>query len=209
MNFSRKMTSFVGISALALLMSAPGFAQMNRPATPTETPNTETPNAPAGSNTQTAPTAPTAATNLDQEFITMAAQGNNAEIQMSQLALQRATSDEVRQYAQRMIDEHTAANQQLEPIAAERGITLPTTPSSFDTAVMEKLSQVPEASFDQAYMDAQVNAHLKSAAVFRTGAQQAEDAALQNYAIALLPSIQNHLEMASQMSANYSAQQMR
>ena len=208
MNFDKKITSFIGISALAVLMSAPGFAQMNRPATPNPAPNppsNTTPNSPSS----TTPTAPTATDTFDREFITMAAQGNNAEIQMSQLALQRATDEDVREYAQRMIDEHTAANQQLEPIAAERGITLPTTPSSFDTAVFERLSQIPEASFDQAYMDTQVNAHLKSAAVFRTGAQQSEDAALQNYAITLLPSIQDHLEMASQMAENYNAQQIR
>lgn len=193
---------------------APGSTTPNPPAGTTpgsSIPGSATPNPPTGTTpNSTNPTAPAAAsTNLDREFIRMAAEGNNAEIQMSQLALQKAQSEQVRQYAQQMIDQHTTANQQLEPLAAERGIDLSTEASSFDTAVLEQLSQVPDAEFDRAYMNAQVNAHLKSAAVFRTGAQQVKDTALQNYAITLLPSIQQHLEMANQMTQNHRAERMR
>ncbi|HEY9658911.1 MAG TPA: DUF4142 domain-containing protein [Allocoleopsis sp.] len=211
MKLNPKITSFIGISALTLCVSVPAFAQMNRQTTPETTPNSATPNAPAETTpNSTNPTAPaTTSSNLDREFIRMAAEGNNAEIKMSQLALQKAQSEQVRQYAQQMIDQHTTANQQLEPLAAERGIDLSTDASSFDTAVLEQLSQVPSAEFDQAYMNAQVNGHLKSAAIFRTGAQQVKDTALQNYALTLLPSIQQHLEMASQMTPGNRAERVR
>lgn len=189
----KRLTSLVGISALTILVGVPGLSQtqINRQVSVNVAQD-----APAETDNDTAPAETTA---LDREFIIMAAQGNNAEIQTSQLALERATDEAVRQYAQRMIDEHTAANQELEPLAAERGVELPTTPSSFDAAVLERLSQVPDAEFDRAYMDTQVNAHLKSLAVFRTGAQQVEDTALQSYARTLLPTIGEHLEMARTM----------
>jgi putative membrane protein len=185
------ITSLAGISTLILFVAAPGLSQVDRPV-----PVNVAQDAPAETDDAATPAEVTA---LDREFIVMAAQGNNAEIQTSQLALERATDEAVQQYAQQMIDEHTAANQELEPLAAERGVELPTTPSSFDAAVLERLSQVPEAEFDRAYMDAQVNAHLKSLGVFRTGALQVEDPALQNYARTLLPRIGEHLEMAQAM----------
>lgn len=155
---------------------------------------------------QNSPTSDEAVAALEREFILMAAQGNNAEIQTSQLALERSQNDTVRQYAQRMVEEHTAANEQLQPLAEQRGIELPANASSFDTAVLEQLTQIPDEQFDQAYMDAQVNAHLKSLAVFRTGARQVADTDLQNYASTLLPSIRDHLEIADTMVRGNNAQ---
>lgn len=198
-NLITKITGVMGVGTLAVLMSLPALAQANRSEGAADRPLTS-------ELAQTPRPANAADAALEQEFITMAAQGNNTEIQTSQLALERSQDETIRQYAQRMIDEHTAANQQLEPLAAQRGIELPTTPSSFDTAVLEKLTQTPDAQFDQAYMDTQVNAHLKSLAVFRTGARQVAATDLQAYASTLLPSIQDHLEMASQMSQGNNAQ---
>lgn len=196
-----KIIGLMGASTLAVLISLPGFTQTTHPGSQ----DTDRPGrSEVSPNTQNTPgttdQAPVTDTTLDRKFIIMAAQGNNAEIQTSQLALERATDENVRQYAQRMIEEHTTANQALEPLAAKQGITLPNTPSSFDMAVLERLAQIPEAEFDRAYMDTQVNAHLKSLAVFRTGAQQVEDVDLQNYATTLLPTIQDHLAIARQMT---------
>lgn len=203
-NLTVKVASVLGISTFTVLAGLPSLAQMNRS-------NDVAPNAPTEMNNRggNRSMSPADVSALEREFIVMAAQGNNAEIQMSRLALERANDENVRQYAQMMIEQHTMANQNLQPIAAEQGIDLPTTASSFDTAVLETLSQVPDEQFDQAYMNAQVNAHLKSAGVFRTGAQQVEDADLRSYAARILPAVQQHLEMASQMAGNTSAQRMQ
>lgn len=200
-NLITSISGFMGLSTLAVLISLPALAEVNRP-------ENQTDRRMVLELAQNAPVVDeeTANSTLEREFIIMAAQGNNAEIQTSQVALQRSESDSVRQYAQRMIEEHTAANQQLEPLAAQQGIELPTTASSFDTAVLEKLTQVSDEQFDQAYMDTQVNAHLKSLAVFRTGARQVTDADLKNYAATLLPSIQEHLAIANEMARSNSAQ---
>lgn len=197
-----KITSVLGVSTLAVLIGLPALS-LHRPQGETNLsrlPETTSEMA------QNSSTSDQAVETLEREFILMAAQGNNAEIQTSQLALERSQSDTVRQYAQRMIDEHTAANEQLQPLAEQRGVELPTTPSSFDTAVLEQLAQVPDEQFDQAYMDTQVNAHLRSLGIYRTGARQVTDTALQNYASTLLPSIRDHLEIADAMVRGNSAQ---
>lgn len=146
-----------------------------------------------------------AAPAFDSQVITQAAQSNNAEIQTSQLALQRATSNEVKQYAQQMIDEHTAANQQLAQIAAQYGVTLPTTPPPTEAAVAQRLAQLSGVAFDRAYLEAQVNAHQRTATLFQSALPQLTEQPVRSYVSALLPRVENHLEMASTMSSAYNA----
>lgn len=156
---------------------------------------------------QTSPATQAAAPAFDTQFISQAAQSNNAEIQTSQLALQRATSNEVKQYAQQMIDEHTAANQQLAQIARQYRVTLPTTPPPTEAAVAQRLAQLSGIAFDRAYLEAQVNAHQKTATMFQSALPQLTEEPVRNYASALLPRVTGHLEMASTMSNAYNARQ--
>lgn len=142
---------------------------------------------------------------VDREFIRMAAEGNNAEIQTSQLALQKAADQSVRQYAQRMITEHTQANQRLASIAARYGVTLPTAPGPLHVAIAQQLNQLSGAQFDRAYMGVQENSHLSSAALYRTVLEQGQAADVQTYASEILPRVQEHFEMANQMSVEMRA----
>jgi putative membrane protein len=145
---------------------------------------------------------------LDREFIRMAAQGNNAEIATSQLALQKSNNQEVREYAQRMIDEHTLANQQLQPIATRYGVQLPTGVDPLSAAISERLSQLSGAEFDRAYMEAQTTAHLRTVALFQTQIAQGQAPEAKAYASTLLPNIQDHYQMANAMSNTFSAQRI-
>ncbi|HEY9879068.1 MAG TPA: DUF4142 domain-containing protein [Leptolyngbyaceae cyanobacterium] len=144
-------------------------------------------------------------TTLDREFIRMAAEGNNAEIQTSQLALQKAADQSVRQYAQQMITEHTQANQRLASIAAQYGVTLPTSPGPLQVAIAQQLSQLSGPQFDRAYMGVQENAHLSSVALYRTALDQGGAANVQAYAAEILPRVQEHFEMANRMSVEMRA----
>ncbi|NJL39209.1 MAG: DUF4142 domain-containing protein [Leptolyngbyaceae cyanobacterium RM2_2_4] len=160
--------------------------------------------------TPTRPSSPTTlsaapVSNLDQQFILMAAQSNNAEIQTSQLALERAESEEVRQFAQQMIQEHTLANQRLQQLVSEYGVNLPADPGPLNQAIAEQLSQLSGAEFDRAYMGAQVNAHLRTIALYQTQIQQGQEESLRQYATQLLPAIAEHYEMASSMVQQYRA----
>ncbi|MBE9181102.1 DUF4142 domain-containing protein [Oculatella sp. LEGE 06141] len=161
--------------------------------------------APTGATSSPSINAAASITALDREFALMAAQGNQAEIRTSQLALQRATSDDVRAFAQQMIQEHTQANQQLQQIASQRGINLPADPGPLNTAIEQQLAQLSGEEFDRAYMEAQTNAHMRTVALFRTQIGQGQDEGLRAYASQLLPNIEQHYQMASQMTPNYRA----
>jgi len=139
--------------------------------------------------------------NLDRQFFIQAAQGGMAEVQLGQLALKRAASNSVRQYAQQMINDHTRANKELMQLAAQKKVTLPKTVNQQQQAVMKKLSQLSGRNFDQAYMnEAGIRAHTEQAALYQRQAKQGQDPDVRAFATRTLPIVQKHLQMAQAMT---------
>jgi len=145
---------------------------------------------------------------LDRQFVIDAAHGGMAEVQLGQLALERSRNPQVKQFARQMIQEHTRANERLMRLATRKGITPPTTPGPKYEAAMSRLMQLSGEAFDQAYMnEAGVNAHMESAAVYQRQAGLGQDPDLKAFAATILPRVQGHLEMASEMTGYRFAQQ--
>lgn len=194
---AQRFAGVVGVAAIASLVAMPSFAQTSSPGD-TSTPTTEGMMSPDGSISDVSM--------LDEEFLTLAYQGNNAEIQSSQLALERSQNAEIRQYAQRMISEHTLANEKLTDYAAQVGIALPEqSVDLLNQAIAQRLLSLSDVEFDQAYLGAQANAHLRAISLYRTQVDQGQTPELKAYASELLPSIAEHYEMASEMLPNYAA----
>lgn len=140
---------------------------------------------------------------IDRQFIIDAAQGGIAEVRLAQLALQRSNNEDVRRFAQQMIQEHTAANRELMQLAAQKGISVPETTGSRYQAAMQRLMQLSGESFDQAYMsEAGLNGHLEGTAVYQRQAMLGQDADLKAFAARTLPRVQDHLQMAGRMTGN-------
>jgi len=95
----------------------------------------------------------------DKTFMTKAAQGGMAEVELGQLATQKGQSDDVKKFGQRMVDDHSKANDQLKSLASEKGVTLPTSLDAKDRALKDRLSKMSGAQFDKAYMQAMVKDH--------------------------------------------------
>ena len=96
----------------------------------------------------------------DQKFLMDAIMGNNAEIAMGQLALQRATNPDVKSFAQMMVDQHTAANNELMPMAQSAGMMV--TSGMIDPmhqSLASAMSQLSGADFDMAYIKSQMADH--------------------------------------------------
>ncbi|HEX8775853.1 MAG TPA: DUF4142 domain-containing protein [Pyrinomonadaceae bacterium] len=145
------------------------------------------------------------ANSADARFMMTAAAGGMAEVEMGRLALERASSDAVKQYAQRMIDDHTKANQDLMQVASTKGITLPTGPDAKHMALMERLRRTTGANFDRMYVkEAGIKDHQNMEKLFRNETIKGKDADVRAFASRTLPAVQDHLRMAREMSGTMS-----
>ncbi|WP_244329137.1 DUF4142 domain-containing protein [Tolypothrix sp. PCC 7910] len=136
----------------------------------------------------------------DRAFMTEAAQGGLAEVQLGQLASQRGANNTVKQYAQRMVQEHTQANSQLQQLAKQKGVTLPTTLNSEHQQVKQQLTKLSGRNFDRQYMNHMVQDHEKTVALFQREAQEGQDADVKAFAAQTLPILQDHLQQAQSVA---------
>jgi len=180
-------------AALALAVGSPALSQDSGsdPASPAEPQLSEQNDQPAGSEAATAST--------PQEFATMAAQSNMLEIESSRVALEKAQSDEVREFAQKMVDDHTKAGEEMTQAAAGDGVN--DVPKSLDAAHEQMLTQLEQASadqFDSQYVQMQLAAHQQAVALFSSYAEQ--QGTLADFAEKTLPTLQEHLEQVQQLA---------
>jgi putative membrane protein len=141
-----------------------------------------------------------ALSSADSEFAMKAASGGIAEVQAAQLAEQRATSPQIKQFAQRMTTDHTAANTELQQIAKQANINLPTRPAGKDAAEEQKLRELNGAAFDQAYAQGQLQDHRETVELFQKEASSGQDPALKAFSQKTLPILQQHLQMAEALN---------
>ncbi len=132
----------------------------------------------------------------DEMFVKKAAQGSKAEVELGQLALQKASSDDVKKFAQRMVDDHTKAGQELQSAVSSKGMTLPDQPDAKEQAEKERLSKLDGPAFDKAYMAHMVKDHQKDVAEFRKEANNGKDQAVKAFAFKTLPTLEDHLKQA-------------
>jgi putative membrane protein len=132
----------------------------------------------------------------DKMFAGEAAQGGLAEVEMGQLALQKGTSPQVKQFAQQMVSDHTKANQELMQLAKSQGLDLPSEVDAKHKSDMDRLQGMNGSAFDKAYMQDMVQDHQKDVADFQKQAQSGGDPALKAFAQKYLPVLQQHLQMA-------------
>jgi putative membrane protein len=209
----KKVTITTALMAVGVITSL-GYAAVAQTSRPESAPSQSTPlpNRPAPLPNQPLPNRPLPGSNsqlsaLDNQFVMDAAHGGMAEVRLGQLALQRSTNPQVKQFAQRMIQEHTQANTELMRLTTQKGINAPTDVGPKYQAAMMRLMQLSGANFDQAYMnEAGVNAHLESTAVYQRQAALGQDPDLKAFASRTLPRVQGHLEMASKMTGYRFAQ---
>jgi putative membrane protein len=136
----------------------------------------------------------------DQEFAAQAAIGGMAEVSTAQLALQRATSADVKKFAQRMLDDHSKANRELTSLATSKQIALPRTVDQKHRAMADRLARLQGAEFDREYMKGQVKDHKEAVDLFQAEADQGRDADLKAWASRTLPTLKEHLKMARDMA---------
>src|ERR1044071_100732 len=110
------------------------------------------------SNSPKAKTSP-GLTTADSHFMKKAADGGMAEVELGQLATQKASNSDVKAFGQRMVDDHGKANEQLKQLAAEKHVDLPQEPGAKHKATKARLEQLSGTEFDQAYVAEMVKDH--------------------------------------------------
>jgi putative membrane protein len=136
----------------------------------------------------------------DAKFVMMAAMGGMAEVEMGRLAAQKGASDEVRQFGQRMVDDHTKANEQLMQVASSKGMTPPATLDAKHQAEMQRLSAMSGAQFDKEYVKMMVKDHKKDVSEFQKEASRGADPDIKSFAATTLPTLQEHLQMIQRIN---------
>ena len=140
-----------------------------------------------------AATAPVQVTD-PQQFADMASSSNMFEIESSRLALEKAASEEVKSFAQHMIDDHGKAGDEMMAAAQDDGITPAPGLQPAHQAKLDELSALDGEAFDAAYIMAQVAAHDEAIALFEGFSSNGDDSALKAFAANTLPTLQQHRE---------------
>lgn len=137
----------------------------------------------------------------DREFMRKAAMGNLAEVELGDLAVQRASRPAVKDFGARMVKDHGAANADLTALARTKGVDLPTAPGPEHQAVRDRLSALRGADFDRAYMQEMVRDHTQDVAEFEKASQTASDEDVRAFAAAKLPTLREHLALARDINS--------
>jgi putative membrane protein len=140
----------------------------------------------------------------DRNFILEAAMGGMMEVELGKIAVQRGASEGVKQFGQRMVDDHSKAGEELAKLAASKGITLPTQLDEKHRNDVDKLSKLSGAEFDRAYAKAMLSDHKKDVSAFEKKSMKSDDADLKAFASKTLPTLKEHLEMAKALNGEAS-----
>lgn len=141
----------------------------------------------------------------DKAFIMKAAKGGMQEVEIGQMVSEKAQSDDVKQFAKRMVDDHTKANDELRALAQQKGVTLPSDSGAEGKAMKAKLEKLSGAQLDKAYMHDMVLDHNKDVHEFQTESKMAKDSDLKSWAEKTLPTLQDHLKQAKDVAAKTGA----
>ena len=146
-----------------------------------------------------APAAPALAA-VDTTFLNTVAGGDAGQIQMGQLAVSKAHGRAAKQFASKMVADHTAVDQQAMTLAQSKGITADATPLQMQTDMLGTLNSAKPAAFDRDYLRGQVVAAQTFLKAFQDEAANGEDADIKAFASSTLPALQQHLVLARRLA---------
>ena len=137
----------------------------------------------------------------DQEFITKAAAGGMYEVEAGKLAKAKGTSDGVKSYGEMLVNDHTAANEELKAIATSKGATIPSALPADKTRKLEKISGAKD--FDKQFVK-QVGQsdHKTDISLFEKASKNADDPEVKAFAAKTLPTLKAHKEHADGLVKN-------
>lgn len=137
--------------------------------------------------------------NTDMKFFTDTAQDGMLEVKLAQMALQQATKPEVRQMAQKLLDEHQSGNKELMALATEKNVSLPPALDSHAQSAVDDLKNESGPDFDKKYCEQLVDGHKDMVDLLEKTSKDSADPDVRAFAQRMLPTMQQHLAMAQGM----------
>ena len=132
----------------------------------------------------------------DQDFATKASAGNLAEINAHQAALDRAITADVKKHAQMMLTDHKKMDADMKALAAKKGLTLASAPREDKAKMLADMNATKQGKdWDAGYVDAQIQDHKETIALFEDGERNVQDAELKTLITTTLPKLRAHLKM--------------
>jgi len=141
------------------------------------------------------------AMSADSHFATEAASGGMTEVALGKLATEKGSSQAVKDFGQKMVDDHTKANDELKSLATSKNMMLPSAPNAKEKATIDKMSAMSGAAFDKAYVRDMVMDHKKDVALFTKEANSGTDSDVKAFASKTLPTLQEHQKMINDIAA--------
>ncbi len=136
----------------------------------------------------------------DKKFLKEVAQGGMTEVKLGKLASEKASSADVKQFAQKMVDDHTKANDQLKEVASKENVVIPDSLDAKHQSRIDKLSKLSGPAFDKAYVKDQLKDHQSDVKDFSAEAQNGADPNVRAFASSTLPTLQQHLELVKNLN---------
>jgi putative membrane protein len=138
----------------------------------------------------------------DASFMKSAAEGGMSEVELGQLAQQKASNPAVKDFGAMMVKDHTAANDKLKALAASEQVTLPDSPSLMQKASKTKLNMLSGDSFDKSYVKGMIDDHKEDIKEFQNEISEGKDPQARAFASATLPTLQMHLQKIQSIAAS-------
>ena len=135
----------------------------------------------------------------DTNFILAAAQGGMTEVTLGELTATNGMRPDVKEFGQMMVKDHTAINDDLKALAAQKGVTLPDSLDAKHQKMVDKMSALTGSEFDDAYIKGMIKAHTKDAKAFKAEAAATQDADIKSFLDKSIPVVEAHLQHVTAM----------
>jgi len=202
---AKRIARKIGIVSAPVLLAGALLAQNPGGGGGGQQPNTPSQQQPPSATVGTpGAAAPTAQNFGDQAFVTKAMEGGMAEVELGKLAADKSQSQDVKQFAQRMVNDHSQMGDKwFKPVAKEIGVSEPKGPSKKDKKLIEKLQGLSGQQFDTEYIQAMVKDHKEDLKEFQNEAQAAQDPNVKQIAEQGTKVVSQHLQMIEQIAQNH------
>ena len=185
-----------------MLGQAPGGSAGGGQMQPQQSPQSQSPNMQQQQQQmdQTGENPTNAGPAMDKAFVKKALEGSIDEVEMGKLALQKSNDDQVKEFAQKMVDDHGKMADALKPAAQQMGVKVPDGPSKGQMKKMDKMKALQGDAFDQAYIKDMVKDHKSDVNEFKQEAQNTQNPSMKQFATQASQVIEQHLQQIQQIA---------